>query len=202
MNLGSGKDYKHDYLNVDVLDRVKPDLILDLSQEQIFPISCSSQLYGQMLLLENSFDVIVANDVLEHVSNLELLMGNALKLLAIGGRFLINVPYELSLGAWQDPTHLRAFNQNSWLYYTDWFWYLGWIEYRFDLTELTFNLSSLGKELLNTKKIGQDEVINTPRAIDSMKVVLTKRKTTLEEKTLARSYSNNLPIPITGVGII
>jgi SAM-dependent methyltransferase len=77
---------------------------------------------------------IIENDVLEHVPNLEMLMGNCLRLLNIGGKFIINVPYDLSYGAWQDPTHIRAFNQNSWLYYTSWFWYLGWFEYRFEIS--------------------------------------------------------------------
>ena len=26
---------------------------------------------------------------------------------------------------------VRAMNENSWLYYRDWFWYLGWFEHRF-----------------------------------------------------------------------
>ena len=55
----------------------------------------------------------------------------ALALLKDGGRFEIEVPYERALTAWQDPTHVRAMNEKSWLYYTDWFWYLGWFEHRF-----------------------------------------------------------------------
>ncbi|MDH4293816.1 MAG: class I SAM-dependent methyltransferase, partial [Betaproteobacteria bacterium] len=128
-------------------------------------------------------------DVLEHVQQLPQLMGNCLKLLKEGGRFTILVPYDLSLGAWQDPTHVRAFNENSWLYYTQWFWYLGWFDYRFDCTETNLNLSSYGQSLVSSGT-PQDEVMRTPRAVDSMRVVLTKRKTTPEEKTLARSYSN------------
>jgi len=43
-------------------------------------------------------------------------MTNCLKLLRVGGVFKILVPYDLSYGAWQDPTHIRAFNERSWLY--------------------------------------------------------------------------------------
>ena len=53
----------------------------------------------------------------------------------MGGAFSIEVPYEKALTAWQDPTHLRALNENSWLYYTDWFWYLGWFEHRFEIAK-------------------------------------------------------------------
>jgi hypothetical protein len=118
-------------------------------------------------------------------------MGNCLTILQEGGRFLINVPYDLSLGAWQDPTHIRAFNQNSWLYYTDWFWYLGWFDFRFELTELKFNLSQMGQRLAS-EKCSQETIFSTPRAVDSMQVILTKKRTSPEERSLARSYANRL----------
>jgi len=63
-------------------------------------------------------------------------MKSCLDLLKVGGIFEINVPYDLSLGAWQDQTHVRAFNENSWLYYTDWFWDMGWTEARFTSDKL------------------------------------------------------------------
>jgi hypothetical protein len=191
INLGSGKDYRYGYLNIDLRKEVSPDLILDLSQPIQFPIKSESDLLGTIYLEENQIKEIVANDVLEHVPNLEMLMSNCLKILAIGGKFLINVPYDLSYGAWQDPTHIRAFNQNSWLYYTDWFWYLGWFTHRFDMVECKFTASSTGLELIKNKS-PQDIILSTPRAIDSMQVTLIKRETTAEEKTVARAYGNSL----------
>jgi hypothetical protein len=189
INLGSGKDYRRGYLNIDLRDDVLPDILFDLSKKISFPIQCQSNIYGAITVNENQIDEIIANDVLEHVPNLEMLMGNCLRLLDIGGKFIINVPYDLSYGAWQDPTHIRAFNQNSWLYYTDWFWYLGWFNHKFDLVDLKFNPSQSGHELIK-KNINQEVILGTPRAIDSMQVVLVKRETTPEEKSLARSYSN------------
>lgn len=189
INLGSGKDYRMGYLNIDINPDSNPDVVQDLAAPMTFPVPVQSPVYGKLVLDENSFDQIIAIDVLEHVPQLPQLMGNCLKLLKEGGQFRILVPYDLSLGAWQDPTHVRAFNENSWLYYTQWFWYLGWLEHRFEITESNLNLSEFGKELVN-KGLSQAEVLRTPRAVDSMSVVLTKRKTTPEEKTLARSYSN------------
>jgi SAM-dependent methyltransferase len=193
INLGSGKDYKRGYLNIDLRKEVLPDILLDLSNQILFPVYVKSEHFGLIELAEGQFDEIIANDVLEHVPNLETLMGNCLKVLKTGGKFIINVPYELSYGAWQDPTHIRGFNQNSWLYYTDWFWYLDWFEFRFHLSELNYTLSTYGQELL---KNGVDErvLVLTPRAIDSMRVVLTKIETTPEEKTSARSFFNSLII--------
>jgi hypothetical protein len=70
-----------------------------------------------------------------------------------------------------DPTHLRAFNEKSWLYYTDWHWYLGW-EDRFYVTHLEFRLNPIAQDL----KLTQEELLRTPRAVDSMYVVLQKGK--------------------------
>jgi hypothetical protein len=120
-------------------------------------------------------------------------MGNCLRLLKIGGVFRINVPYDLSCGAWQDPTHIRAFNQKSWLYYTDWHWYLGWHIHKFDMTELKYTPSKFGLELMK-KNINHEEILSAPRAIDSMQVTLVKRETTPEEKTIASAYGNSLKL--------
>jgi SAM-dependent methyltransferase len=126
---------------------------------------------GLLTIERGMFDVILANDILEHVPDLVTAMTNCKELLKVGGEMRIHVPYELSLGAWQDPTHIRAFNENSWRYYTDWHWYLGWKD-RFELTMLEMRLSKLGEAL----ELPQDEIIRTPRAVDSMYVVLTKVK--------------------------
>jgi hypothetical protein len=53
----------------------------------------------------------------------------------------IHVPYDLSFGAWQDPTHLRAFNERSWWYYCQRYWYLGWSDAHFDLMQRDYGLS-------------------------------------------------------------
>jgi hypothetical protein len=79
------------------------------------------------------------------------------------------VPYDLSYGAWQDPTHVRAFNEKSWLYYTDWYWYLGWKD-RFHLKEIQYIKSPLAVEMGI-----KDEMLRIlPRMIDGMQVTLVK----------------------------
>ena len=116
------------------------------------------------------FAKIIANDVLEHLPDLVAGMTNCRDLLEMGGEMHIHVPYDLSYGAWQDPTHLRAFNEKSWVYYCDWAWYLGWNGSRFEMTHLGMHLSDYGASL----KLPQDELIRLPRAVDSMYVVLKK----------------------------
>lgn len=169
LNLGSGKDWNAEYLNADIQASKNPDWLVDISK-----IKWGDTLetrFGQLEIVPGMFEVILANDVLEHIPNLVDAMTNCKELLKVGGQMRIHVPYDLSLGAWQDPTHVRAFNENSWRYYTDWHWYLGWPD-RFELTTLEMRLSKVGEAL----ELPQDEIIRTPRAVDSMYVVLTKVK--------------------------
>jgi SAM-dependent methyltransferase len=169
LNLGSGKDWREDCVNADIQQRTNPDWWVDISKVH-FGAKIDTR-WGSMTIQPEMFEKIIANDVLEHIPDLVSAMKNCYDLLKSGGEFHISVPYDLSLGAWQDPTHVRAFNENSWLYYTDWAWYLGW-EKGFKLKELAFDLSELGQKLITRQP--DDEVIRTPRAVDSMRVVLCK----------------------------
>lgn len=190
LNLGSGKSWLVDYLNVDIKCVTKPDLTLDFCNDLPWDKPIKTQRFGTILLREGMFDNILANDVLAHLSNLVMAMTSCLKLLSDGGTMNILVPYDLSYGAWQDPTHVRAFNERSWLYYTEWFWYIGWYDWRFDLIENKPNLSTYGLSLINNGT-AMEEVMRTPRAVDSLRVTLQKIKTTPEEKEFARKVFNN-----------
>ena len=173
INLGSGKDYKPGWLNLDILERAEPDLVLDLGQAQTWPQLATTRFGGEVLLVPGSVERVFANNVLEHVPDLPTLMGNVLALLGVGGEFEIEVPYERALTAWQDPTHLRALNENSWLYYTDWFWYLGWFEHRFEIARSAWLDIAL-------KPCAKDQAA-------FMKLTLRKVETTPRERTLARA---------------
>jgi SAM-dependent methyltransferase len=135
LHIGSGKDYRPGWLNVDIQAGAQPDILVDLSGRHSWPASFASPFWGTVELRAEGTDLIYANNVLEHVGDLPALMRNCLDLLRVGGLMVIEVPYEKSRGAWQDPTHVRAMNEHSWLYYTDWFWYLGWFEHRFRIKE-------------------------------------------------------------------
>lgn len=187
INLGSGKDWRADYLNIDVNPYWKPDIVADLNQPLPPTEPIETSRFGVIALHENMFDEIIANDFLEHIRDLTTAMTSCLKLLKIGGEFKTKVPYDLSYGAWQDPTHVRTFNERSWLYYTDWFWYLGWTEARFDLIANQINLSQIGVQLQN-KGIPFQDILLQPRAVDDMQVVLRKRLLTDAEKETVKHY--------------
>ena len=114
LHIGSGKAFRTEWLNLDCNPTWKPDLVADLEK----PIPAGHGL-RQANASEGSnsapgmFERIVAHDVLEHVRDLTTCMATCRDLLAVGGVFEILVPYDLSHGAWQDPTHVRAFNERS-----------------------------------------------------------------------------------------
>lgn len=172
--VGSGKLFDPEALNIDNTARWNPDIIADIADPRLFDHEFSSGRFGPTQLQREWFDTIVASHVLEHIPDLVRAMTNCLDLLANGGSLHITVPYDLSYGAWQDPTHVHAFNERSWLYYCEWYWYLGWTGARFDLVRQTFRYSTVG-EALAERGVTQDEILRAPRAVDEISVVLRKR---------------------------
>lgn len=170
LNLGSGKDWRKDCINADIQPQKKPDWVLDITQVPWGEVIDTR--LGKFAVEKGMVTEIIANDVLEHIPDLVSAMTNCRDLLKRGGEMHIHVPYDLSLGAWQDPTHVRAFNENSFLYYTDWHWYLNWEE-KFTCTQMGFELSDLGHEM-REEKIPLERIIRTPRAVDALQVILKK----------------------------
>lgn len=187
LNLGSGKDFRADYLNADINAEWSPDIILDIGKPQPATQTFDATRFGKVTIAHGAFDEIIANDVLEHIPDLVTAMTNCLHLLREGGLFHIAVPYDLSHGAWQDPTHIRAFNEKSWLYYTDWFWYLNWPTHRFAIQSLKFIPSPLGAEMASAGE-KQDLILRTPRAVDAMKVTLEKIALSDKDKEALKNF--------------
>ena len=189
LNIGSGKDFRKDFLNLDSDDFWRPDIIYDINlplprgKSQRF----NTTRFGEIEVTKNMFEKILVFDVLEHIQNIHICMKSCMDLLREGGILEINVPYDLSLGAWQDPFHVRAFNENSWLYYTDWFWYMGWTEARFVKEKLVLNLSQIGLQLQASNKDPQ-EIIRTPRAVDFMFVQLKKVLLNVDDRRALQNF--------------
>ena len=165
-----------------MLARAEPDLVLDLAgRADAGRTRPAARASARSASKRAASPLINANNVLEHVPDLPALMTNALALLKTGGEFHIEVPYEGALTAWQDPTHVRAMNENSWIYYTDWFWYLGWFEHRFAIESSTY-LD------LQQKPCGREQAA-------FMRLVLKKVETSAQERTTARTLQSDLRLP-------
>jgi SAM-dependent methyltransferase len=70
-------------------------------------------------LEDNSVYVIIANDIFEHLKDPIFTMKEVSRVLVPGGILLCKVPSTDGRGAFQDPTHVSFWNENSFLYYTD-----------------------------------------------------------------------------------
>lgn len=70
-------------------------------------------------LEDNSVGVLKASHIFEHLKDPIHTMNEAYRVLAPGGWLFIDVPSTDGRGAFQDPTHISFWNQNSFWYYTD-----------------------------------------------------------------------------------
>jgi SAM-dependent methyltransferase len=64
-----------------------------------------------------SFVVVYANHVLEHINNLENLLSEVSRVMKPGAKFLVCVPYAGHIRAFQDPTHVRFFTLKTFEYF-------------------------------------------------------------------------------------
>jgi SAM-dependent methyltransferase len=77
-----------------------------------------ANLDGKWPFADNSVGIVRAWDAIEHFKDPINTFNEAWRVLAPGGMFMIEVPSTDGRGAWQDPTHVAFFNQNSFWYYT------------------------------------------------------------------------------------
>jgi len=107
LNLGSGFRPQPDHINLDIRPEVNPDIVCNIEEGLPFKDNC--------------LDVVMAFDVLEHIhlgKTVEAIE-EIYRVLKPEGRLSVFVPSTEGRGAFQDPTHVSFWNQNSWLYYMD-----------------------------------------------------------------------------------
>jgi len=108
LHLGSGQEpYFEDGADVTHLDISEDashvEIVCDLNNGIPFP--------------RNSFDIIIAEDVLEHLLDVNKAVEECWRVLKPGGKLLIRTCYAGSLDHFRDPTHLHAFIEESFAYY-------------------------------------------------------------------------------------
>lgn len=103
VDIGGGINPYPGYTTVDL--RETADYVYDLNNGIPLP--------------DNSVGVLNASHILEHLHDKTKIMGEIHRVLAHGGWAFIEVPSTDGRGAFQDPTHVSYWNENSFLYYTD-----------------------------------------------------------------------------------
>ncbi|MFZ1302076.1 MAG: glycosyltransferase [Candidatus Microsaccharimonas sp.] len=95
----------------------KPNGYLGVDMREGADIVCT--LPDRLPLEDNSVGIIRAYDFLEHVVDKVGVINELYRVLAPGGILLSRTPSTDGRGAFQDPTHVAFYNENSFWYYTD-----------------------------------------------------------------------------------
>lgn len=103
IDIGGGLNPYSDFKTVDIRDNA--DYVCDLNNGIPLP--------------DNSVGVLNASHIIEHLHDKHKIMSEIHRVLAHGGFAFIDVPSTDGRGAFQDPTHVSYWNENSFLYYTD-----------------------------------------------------------------------------------
>lgn len=96
LNLGCGVDTRLDCVNLDWKAYPGVDVVHDLRRRLPFA--------------DESFDEILAFDIIEHVGEYNRLLREIHRVLAPGGSVLIRVPHFTSRNNFSDPTHRHQFS--------------------------------------------------------------------------------------------
>ncbi|WP_326606892.1 glycosyltransferase [Streptomyces sp. NBC_01799] len=97
----------------------KPPGYLGVDQHPGEGVDIVATLPGKLDLPDGSVGLLRAVDFLEHVPAKVPLINELYRLLAPGGMLLTMTPSSDGRGAYQDPTHVAFYNENSFWYYTD-----------------------------------------------------------------------------------
>ena len=98
LNLGSGKDYREDWINVDITG--KANITHDLNQ---FPYPFP----------DNYADEILMSHILEHLDDPFEVLKEVMRISKEGAKITIKVPHFSYLGAYRNPAHKHVFSLDS-----------------------------------------------------------------------------------------
>ena len=121
LNLGCGEDKKPGYVNIDWNPAVEPDVVCDLNQ---FPYPFE----------DNTFDLVEAYHVLEHLDKPFKVMTELHRILKPGGRLMVKVPH-FSRG-FTHAEHSHGFDVTFPLYFNKAFTKSGFFGTEFELKRM------------------------------------------------------------------
>jgi len=136
LNLGCGQFPKKGFINIDININAKADIICDLSKIP-YPFK------------NNSFELIVAEHVMEHLENPFDVMKEIWRILIPGGKIIIKVPHFTR--GFTHPEHKRGFDVSFYYYFRSDF-KGGYVNTEYKLTHISlkwFAQEYLKKEVLS-----------------------------------------------------
>jgi len=103
LDIACGKKTKDGFTGVDIWEGA--EIVADLEK---FPWPFA----------DNSVDEIYCSHYIEHTPDLISFANELYRIMKVGAKAEIIAPYYSSIRAWQDPTHLRAISENTFLYFS------------------------------------------------------------------------------------
>jgi SAM-dependent methyltransferase len=103
--------------------KAKPDDVSLFGVDRDISISVNSYGYEDVVNMEigssdlpftdNSFDAILARDILEHLDNPWEIVDDLFRILKVGGKIIVSVPKPDPKVVWSDYTHRRGFTKGA-----------------------------------------------------------------------------------------
>lgn len=104
VDLACGQSKQEGFVGVDIVKLPGVDIVHNL---EVYPWPFE----------DNSVDEVFCSHYVEHTPCLMKFMNELHRIMKIGAKCTVLAPYYTSMRCWQDPTHLRAISEASFLYY-------------------------------------------------------------------------------------
>lgn len=104
LDIACGQNKQQGFIGVDIAPCVGVDIVHDLN---VYPWPFA----------DDSVEEAFSSHFVEHVGCLMKFMNECQRIMKQGAKLTILAPYYSSMRCWQDPTHVRAISEASFLYY-------------------------------------------------------------------------------------
>lgn len=163
LDIACGKNKKPGFTGVDIWEGA--DIVADLEK---FPWPFD----------DNSIDEIFCSHYIEHTPDLISFANELHRILKVGGNAEIIAPYYSSIRAWQDPTHLRAISENTFLYFNKGWRVINRLDHYPIIADFDFEASYIIDPAWRDKnddelKFAMKHYINV---VSDIRTILTKRR--------------------------
>jgi predicted SAM-dependent methyltransferase len=108
LDIGCGLRKRDGFLGIDKVPNIGADYVLDVTRDRL-PFD------------DSTVEEIYCGHLVEHLIDFIPFMNECYRVLKPEGRMTILAPYYTAIQATQDPTHVRYINENTFLYFTDYY---------------------------------------------------------------------------------
>lgn len=179
LDLACGRFCKPGFIGVDQVALPGVEIVCDLT---FFPWNFCGKTDARFTgwAEDNSVDETYCSHFVEHVTDLCGFMDELYRVLKPGATAYLVHPYQHNNRAWQDPTHVRALNEDSWFYFdAEWRAKMGLDYYPlscdFEVVKVDYALSPEFAHMADDPKVTEFARTRV-NVVDDLHVILRARK--------------------------